>query len=97
MSSPQLPDDLAYLQPVLDAFAALPPDELHEDTDISHLEEVVRLRIADLSFEDAEERIETDQQLLRYWLNGPGKESSPAHFILAWLNPFIVAELHDDA
>ena len=90
---PALPKRLSYLQPVFDAFNSLPPEELNEDVDTTPLENALRQRIQGLTFEKAEQRIETDAKTLMQWLEGAGAGSPPGYFISTWLSPFIVAEL----
>ena len=88
-----LPPHLAYLQPVLDAFLSVPREELGESTDTTLLEEALRQRLEGLDLAEAEDRVQADKEALQEWLSGPGKKAPAGHIIVAWLNPFIAAEI----
>jgi hypothetical protein len=65
--------------------AALAPDDIHEDTDLSVLRRVVRKRIKGLSDEDARSALREDADELERWLSTPGLEDRRLYFVLPML------------
>src|SRR5213592_1291343 len=81
MSHP-LPTRLRYLEPVRKQLAALAPDDIHEDTDLSVLRRVVRKRVKGLSDEDARSALRDDAAELESWLSAPGQADTRLYFVL---------------
>lgn len=68
-----LPTRIRYLEPVRKQLAALGPDDIHEDTDLSVLRRVVRKRVKGLSDVEARSALNEDAAELEKWLSKPGK------------------------
>jgi hypothetical protein len=75
----RLPDALAYLQPVANALAKLPPETLNEDIDATKLRKAVRKRVQELDIDEAEVELAKDAKTLEQWLMD--KPEHPAHWI----------------
>ena len=80
--APKLPARLQYLEPVRKQLAALEPDEIHEDTDLSVLRRVVRKRPEGLSDDAARELLQEDALELERWLSTPGLADTRLYFVL---------------
>lgn len=77
-----LPARIRYLEPVRKQLAALAPDDIHEDTDLSVLRRVVRKRVKGLSEEQARAALQEDAAELEKWLSTPGLPDARLHFVL---------------
>jgi hypothetical protein len=62
--------------------AALDPDDVHEDTDLSVLRRVVRKRVRGLSEEEARAALHEDAAELERWLSTPGLPDARLYFVL---------------
>lgn len=80
-SSP-LPTRLRYLEPVRKQLAALAPDDIHEDTDLSVLRKVVRRRVKGLSAEESGTALAEDAAELDKWLSSSKGKDKRLYFIL---------------
>lgn len=92
----RLPRDLRYLQRVLDDLFSLPPEEVNEDYDANDLEKALRKRVKGLGFADAEQRLQSDHELLGEWIQADPTARGAAEFARAWLYSFQFA-LGDEA
>jgi hypothetical protein len=79
-----LPEPLRYLQPIANALAKLPPEDLNDDVDASRLEAALRKRVSDMDEETAEAELSKDRDLLERWLKD--KPDHPAHWIIGFLH-----------
>jgi hypothetical protein len=77
-----LPERLRYLRPVQKQLAALAPDEIHEETDLSLLRRAVQKRIKGLSEEEALSILREDAEELERWLTGNDLSDSPLYYVL---------------
>jgi hypothetical protein len=77
-----LPTRIRYLEPVRKQLAALDPDDIHEDTDLSVLRRVVRKRVKGLSEGQARAALQEDAAELERWLATPGLQDARLYFVL---------------
>ena len=81
-----LPTRIRYLEPVKKHLAALDPDDIHEETDLSVLRRVVRKRVWDLSEEEVRAALLEDAAELEKWLSTPGLPDTRLYFVLPILS-----------
>jgi hypothetical protein len=79
----QLPNQLSYLSGAIAALEQFEPDSLGDDNPEAQdlVEAAVRSRVRGLNGEEAKATIAQDCSDLQHWLDQPGLERSPAHFI----------------
>jgi hypothetical protein len=77
-----LPESLRYLEPVRKQLAALGPDKIHEETDLSVLRRAVGKRIKGLTEKESRNALCDDTAELEKWLFTPTHQNEPLHFIL---------------
>jgi hypothetical protein len=77
-----LPTRIRYLEPVRKQLAALHPDDIHEDTDLSVLRRIVRKRVKGLSEGQARAALQEDAAELERWLATPGLQDARLFFVL---------------
>ncbi len=78
----ELPDRLRYLEPVRKQLAALAPDDIHEDTDLSVLRRVVKKRLKKLSNDEAPVLLREDAAELERWLSTANQTDARLYFVL---------------
>lgn len=88
-----LPERLRYLQPFRKKCAALPPEELHEDSGTDPLFSLYFKRIKGLPPVEAEKLLEEDIAVLRDWLSKPTQQNDPLHFAIGVFCIYSPAEL----
>jgi hypothetical protein len=79
----QLPSDLEYLSSVISDLEKFDPDSLGDDNPqaMEIVESAVRSRVRGMDEEEAKATIVQDCSDLQQWLEQPGLEASPAHYI----------------
>lgn len=92
----KVPAKLTPLKPVLEWFSSIPDDELNEDADLAFVDSFLRTRYSGLSFEDAESRLEADQDALARLCKAHGQNASWLYFFQAYLNPHILQNLVEE-
>lgn len=77
-----LPVRLRYLEPVRKQLAALDPDDINENTNLSVLRRVVRKRIKGLADQDARVALREDANELEQWLSASSQRDTRLYFLL---------------
>lgn len=80
-----LPKELDYLEPVAQALAKLPPEEVNEEFDDAMLVAVLRERVNGLKLRDAVSRLTEDHRILKKWLKETKPTDGPAFWIAGYI------------
>lgn len=83
----KLPKELKYLQEYMNFLADLEPDELHEDTDVTLLDDAVRDRVK-MHGADWEAGLDKDCLALSAWIQEDPENRSDGFFVLPFLASF---------
>ena len=80
-----LPEELRYLEPVLQEMRKVPPDELDESLDTTRLEAALRERVKNFGRRGAVKRLAADRDALEKWLTESGGEDPVAAWVIGYL------------
>jgi hypothetical protein len=80
--NPQLPTELAYLQPSLDQLHTLSAEKWNEDVDLSSLESALKQR---LRSGNPETILNNDRKTIGEWLDSVQSQEYPGHWIAGFL------------
>lgn len=87
-TGPPLPSRMSYLQPFMDELFSLPPEDVNEDLDTSHLYQLLEKRVKGLSLAKAETRLTADRKAIRAWMEKDPDHRLVVNFVLAIIQAF---------
>jgi hypothetical protein len=92
-----IPDEIKYLQPVIDKLNEFDPDELGDDNPeaMDLVDKAIQPIIKDLTEDEAKELIKNHNSILQEWLQQAGLSDSPAFYIQGVLMGILMFKYND--
>ena len=92
-----IPDEIQYLQPVMDKLNEFDPDELGDDNPeaMDLVEKAIQPIIKDMTDDEAKELIKNHNNILQEWLQQSGLSDAPAFYIQGALMGMLAFKYND--